>query len=290
MEFRFTHRIFNFNPVGVLSALGITPLTYPFRYQALIGEVYYIIETQVKVVAQKLNFKVREAYRKDMLDIEEYTRFPEYFSVMEQALKNPSHVGVYWDNKNVIQARFIDTRELGDIGDLQAIQQLVYPMRGSLARWKGLYIAWLERRSKKYAETVGRRLNLMKSFGMAPFWELIEFGNQQYPAYPQNGPKRTLTNFKGVYSREMSVAYSKVLGVVRQLVGMPNLMFRNFEAATVMHLNQPQFGYTWKSRMGKNVFALAGTERIVSGRFAARGFILNPAGIVLRKWSGWLPR
>ena len=280
----------NFNPIGVLLSLGITPKTYPFRYQALISEAFFIIETQVKVAAQKLNYLVRGAYRKDMLDIEEYIRFPEYLSVMEQALNNPAHIGIYWDGKNVAQARFIDTEKLGDISDLQAIQELVHPMRGSLDRWRGLYIAWLEGRSNAYAETVGRRLDLMKSFGVAPFWELIEYGNQQYSAYPTNAPKRTLSNFKNVYNREMAFAYNKVLALVRQLMTAPALVFRNFEPTTVRHLNQTKFGYSWKSRMGKNVFVLAGTERLVSNRLVARGFILNPMGIVLRKWAGWLPK
>uniref|UniRef100_A0A6M3K0G1 Uncharacterized protein n=1 Tax=viral metagenome TaxID=1070528 RepID=A0A6M3K0G1_9ZZZZ len=290
MEFRFTHRMLNFNPVGILLALGITPKTYPFRYQALVSETFYVIETQVEVTAQKLNFLIKEAYRKDMFDIEEYIRFPGYVSVMEQALNNPAHIGVYWDDKNVVQARFINTEKLGDIGDLQAIQQLVYPLRGTLDRWRGLYIAWLEGRSNRYAETVGRRLDLMRTFGIAPFWELIEYGNQQYPAYPTNGPKRTLSNFKGIYNREMTVAYQRVLGAVRQLIGAPDLLFRDFDSAMVMYLDQPQFGYTWTSRMGKNVFALAGTERLVGNRLVARGFILNPAGLVVKKWSGWLPR
>lgn len=290
MEFRFTHRVLNFNPVGVLFALGVTPKTYPFRYQALLSETFYVIETQVQVTAQKLNFLVKEAYRKDMFDIEEYVSFPGYISVMEQALNNPAHIGVYWDDKNVAQARFINTEKLGDIGDLQAIQQLVYPLRGSLDRWMGLYIAWLQGRSNKYAETVGRRLDLMKTFGIAPFWELIEYGNQQYPAYPTNGPKRTLSNFKGTYNQEMTIAYQRVIGAVRQLIGAPDLLFRGFASAMVMYLNQPQFGYTWTSRMGKNVFALAGTERLVGNRLVAKGFILDTAGSVVRKWSGWLPR
>ena len=130
----------------------------------------------------------------------------------------------------------------------------------------------------------------MRTFGVAPFWELIEYGNQQYPAYPTNGPKRTLSNFKGVYNREMTVTYQKVLGLVRQLIGAPDLIFREFQATTVSYLDQPQFGYSWKSRMGKNVFALAGTEKIIGNRLTARGFLLDPTGVVVKKWSGWLPR
>jgi len=290
MEYRFTHRIFNFNPVGVLTILGITPKAYPLRYYSLVSEVYYTIETQVRVAAQKLNFLIRGEYRKDMQDIEEYSRFPGYLSVMEQALSDPAHIGTYWDKKNVIQARFINTEKLGDVGDLQAIQQLAYPTRGSLDRWRGLYIAWVQGRSNKYAETVGQRLDLMRSFGLAPFWELIEFGNQQYSAYPTNGPKRTLSNFRGVYNREMLVAYNKVLGIVRQLRGVPDIALREFDTVTVTYLNQPQLGYAWKSRMGNNIFVLAGTERVVSNRLVAKGFILSPQGVVLRKWSGWLPR
>lgn len=290
MEFRFTHRVFNFNPVGILLALGVTPKTHPFRFQAFISEVFYVIETQVKVSALRLNYLLKGAYRKDMLDIEEYIRFPEYLSVMEQALNNPVHTGIYWDSKNVVQARFIDTSKLGDIGDLQAIQHLVYPMRGSLDKWRGLYISWLEGRSNAYAETVGRRLSLMRSFGIAPFWELIEYGNQQYSAYPTNGPKRTLSNFKNIYNREMINAYQRVISTVRQMMGVPNLVFREFDQAMVMYLDKPQFGYSWKSRLGKNVFAIAGTERLVGTRLTARGFLLSPAGLVVRRWGGWLPK
>lgn len=290
MEFRFTHRIFNFNPVGILATLGVTLYRYPFRYQALVSETLFVIETQVKVAALKLNLLVQEEYRKDMLDIEEYVRFPEYFSVMEQALSNPVHTGVYWDNKNVVQARFIDTEKLGDVGDLQAIQKLVYPLGGTLEGWVGLYIAWLKGRSSIYAETVRHRLDLMRSFGVAPFWELIEFGNQQYPAYPRNGPKRTLSDFKNTYNREMLVAYNKVLIFVRQLIEASDLVFRSFEVSTVTYLDQPQFGYSWKSRSGRNVFALAGTERVVNKRLVARGFILGSAGNVIKRWSGWLPK
>ena len=89
----------------------------------------------------------------------------------------------------------------------------------------------------------------------------------------------------------MTVAYQRVLGTVRQLIGAPDLIFRNFQSsAMVMYLNQPQFGYTWTSRMGKNVFALAGTERLIGNRLVAKGFMLDPAGLVVRRWSGWLPR
>jgi len=227
---------------------------------------------------------------RDMFDIEEYVRFPRYFKVMQLALSNPKHVGVYWDTKNIVQAKFIDTDLLGDIRDLQAIQQLAYPIRGDLNRWKGIYLAWLEGRSDAYADTVGYRLDLMESFGIAPFWELIEYGNQQYPAYPQNGPKRTLSSFRGVYHNEMMSAYRRVLASVRSLLTAPDVTFRQFETISIIAEGRSQYGYTWKSRMGRNIFAIAGTERIIGNRLVARGYILDQVGRVIKRWSGWLPR
>lgn len=288
--YRFSHRVPNFNPVGVLVSLGVTPKTYPFRYYTLIAQVYNIIELQVKVSAEKLNALVKEAFVRDMFDIEEYVRFPGYFEVMQLALSNPKHIDVYWDAKNIVQAKFVDTDLLGDVGDLQAIQQLAYPIRGDLSHWKGIYLAWLEGRDNSYADTVGYRLDLMKSFGVAPFWELIEYGNQQYLAYPQNGPKRTLSGFRGTYNGEMMSAYRRVLASVRALLTAPDVTFRQFETTSIMVEGKPQYGYSWKSRMGRNIFAIAGTERIIGNRLAARGYILGPMGGVLKKWSGWLPR
>ncbi len=289
--YKFKHRILNFNVVGVLMSLGITPKTYPLRYYALLPEVHKIIELQVRVSAEKLNHQIKVRYAKDMYDIDEYLRFPGYISVMQEALSNPVHVGSYWDSRNVIQAKFIDTDALGDIGDLQAIQYLAYPGRGSLGRWKGIYIAWREGRDNTYANTVGRRLELMRSFGVAPFWRLIEEGNQQYPAYPVNSPKRTLSDFKNTYNNEMMSAYSRVISAIRVLLGAPDVQFREFQTTMVLDdMNKPHFGYKWTSRTGKGIFAIAGTERLIGGKLVAKGFMIGPAGLILKRWGGWLPR
>jgi len=290
MEFRFRHRILNFNPVGVLLALGITPATYPFRYYGLITSAYNIIGTQVELSALKLNKLLITLLGDDMLHIGEYARFPRYITVMSNVLSRPEHVGTYWDNKNVIQAKFIDLQRVGDVGDLQAVQQLVYPLGGSLEGWRGLYVAWMSGRSDTYATTVNRRLDIMESEGIAPFIELVVDGNQQYPAYPHNGPMRTFDKINTVYNQEMLLAYASVLRLVQSLALAPDPSFRSFGTASVVYNDQTYFGFSWKSRVGKNVFALAGTEKLVGNRFVARGFILSPSGGVLNKWSGWLPR
>lgn len=289
--YKFSHRILNFNVVGVLAAIGVTPRTYPLRYYALLPEVHKIIELQVRVSAEKLNSLVKVAYNKDMHDIDEYMRFPGYMEVMQEALSNPVHIGAYWDNKNVVQAKFIDTDELGDIGDLQAIQHLAFPGSGDLGRWRGIYIAWRQGRDDTYADTVGRRLDLMRSFGVAPFWRLIEEGNQQYPAYPINGPKRTLNDFKNTYNTEMLAAYSRVINLVRTLLIAPDVNFRDFANAMIEDEGTPKFGYKWTSKSGKSVFAIAGTEKLdATGRLVARGFQLGPTGLITKRWRGWLPR
>ena len=285
MEFR--HRILNFNPVGVLLSLGVTPYTHPLIYYELVAEVYKIIEIQVGVSGVKLNVMLKEAYRKDMYDIGEYSRFPEYIDVMNYALSEPKHMGVYWDKKNNVQAKFVDVTLLGDTADLQAIQKMVHP-GGTLQGWVGVYNAWLAGTSKLYEDIIGRRLGIMLTFQMFPLWEIIEYGSGPY-AYPKNPPKRTLRHFQDVYNKEMRDAYIRCITATRLLMLQPRITFREFEATTVKAGEQRFFGYKWLSKSGRTVFVIAGTEKLVGNRLVARGFFLHRlTGGVIRKWSGFL--
>jgi hypothetical protein len=286
VEFKFKHKILTFNPVGILTTLGITPITYPIRYYILVAEALKIIETQVRLTALKLNFMLKEAYQKDMYDIAEYRRFPRYIEVMQRALSNPKHVGLYWDNKNVVQAKFVDTDLLGSLKDLQQVQKMVHP-GGTLEGWIGIYNAWLSGRSNLYAEIVNQRLDIMEAYNIAPFWELIE--RENIGGYPTNIGQHTLQSFAVIYNREMVDAYLKCLSMLRLLMLAPTT-FRAFEAATVVHQDKRYFGYKWITPTGRTMFVTGGTERLVAGRLAGRGFILSLFGNVVKRWSGWLPR
>jgi len=284
----FTHRIPTFHPVGVLAQLGVTPLSGVIYYQ-LLPEVTAIIETQAITTAERLNQYLKEAYRKDMAEIDEYSRFPAYFTVMDTALSQPRNIGFEWDSKGLIQAKFVDLDALGDIGDLQRIQKMVHP-GGTLQGWIGIYNSWLAGTSKKYEEIVGARTSIMLAETKAPFWELIENGNGP-AAYPRNGPKRTLLAFKVVYNREMKAAYLRTLSVVRALVARPSSLFAGYQATTVSYRGQLFAGHVWTSPTGTIVFAISGTTAIDRlGRLTGRGFILDVTGTVIRRWSGWLPR
>lgn len=286
---KFRHKIFGFTPVAMLATVGVTPQTHGIIYQSLLLEVTAILETQVMVTAERLNFMLKEAYRKDMFDIEEYIIFSRYIDVMILALSSPFHTAVYVDARGLIQARFVDTDLLGNLGDLQRIQRMVYPA-GSLRGWIGIYKSWLFGKSKKYEDTVNQRLDIMSSERIAPFWELIEYGNG-YAAYPQNPPKRTLTNFRSVYNREMRAAYARSLSAIRIIALRPSPIFIGYKADTVTVGGKTYFGHRWKSITGKSIFAISGTTAIDKfGHLTGKGFMLDVAGVVLRRWSGWLPR
>lgn len=284
----FTHNIIDFHPMGILNSLGITPLSGVAYYQ-LIPEVTAIIETQATTTAERLNKYLKEAYRKDMGNIGEYNRFPAYFAVMEAALSHSRNIGFEWDNKGVIQAKFVDLEALGDKGDLQRIQKTIHS-GGTLQGWIGIYNAWVAGTSKKYEEIVGARIAIMFGETKAPFWELIELGNGPH-AYPRNGPMKTLLAFKTVYRREMKAAYLRTLSIIRVLVLKPTSLLMGYAATTVNYGGQTFSGHMWTSLSGTSVFAISGKTAINNlGRLTGRGFILDAAGMVIRRWSGWLPR
>jgi len=286
---KFNHMIPTFTTVGVMAQAGITPLIHGALYYTLIPEVAAIIETQVLTTAQKLNKSLREVYRKDMYDIAEFALFPRYIQVMDLALTNPRNIGIEWDSKGVIQAKFVDTNALGDLGDLQRIQKMVHP-GGTLSGWIGIYLAWRNGLSKKYETTVNQRLDIMTSEQIAPFWEIVENGNGP-GAYPRVSPKRTLTNFKAVYRREMRATLARCVAAIRILAARPPVILKGYRADRVMYNKQTYFGHTWRSITGKSVFAISGTSGVDKmSRLTGRGFILDGVGNVLKKWSGWLPK
>ncbi len=283
----FKHSVSNFSVAGVLMAAGMNPRNPAYAY--LQSRTLIVIEEQVHLSALRLNTMLQDQYRKDMSDIEEYQALPDYITTMTLALSSPDQVGVYW-KKGVAQVKFVDTDKLGDLSDLQQIQQEAYPTRGTLAQWTNLYNAWLRGTDTRIRETLLKRISMMQSRTIAPFWQLVEFGNLEYPAYPQNGPKGTLESFKPFVSREMRRAFNESVRLVSLMVMAQGLQFPNLETTYMTAENKEVFGYKWVSQSGKNVFAMAGTEKIIGGRLSAKGFILSAEGLILRKWTGWLPR
>lgn len=284
----FKHKILTFTPSGVLAQCGMTPVTGALYY-SLFAEVSAIIESQVLVTAEKLNKILKETYQKDMSLIPEYSKFPAYFAVLKAALSHPRNTGVYWDNKGLIQAKFVDIDGLGDTNDLQRIQKAVHS-GGTLMGWIGIYNAWLAGESKKYEEIVNARLAIMRAETSAPFWEVLELGNGDY-AYPRNGPTRTLLTFKATYNREMKATYARILATVRSLAMRPSKLFVDYQFSTITYNNRMFSGHSWVARGGDTIFAISGTTTIDNlGYLRGKGFRLDAAGIVVKRWSGWLPR
>ncbi len=288
MDEIFRHRIPNFNPVGVLQVAGITPTTYPVIYFEFVNEVFIIIEYEVLFTAELLNKRIIDEYRRDMSDIAEYSRFPRYIQVMEKAISNPNNIGIFWDARNTVQAKFIDTKMLGDMKDLQAIQKMVHP-GGTLEGWRGIYISWLYGKNNKYEEIISQRLDLMEGFEMFPLWEIIEEGNDSN-ALPTHRGKHTLKNFRDTYNKEMVYCFQRCISRARTLARVPQTTYRSLEPATVRYNNQIKTGYSWVSRSGHNVFMIAGSEKMLGNTLRAEGFMLSPTGEVLKRWSGWLPK
>ncbi len=284
----FKHRIMDFNPIGLLNRMGVNSITYPFRYRFFVGEAAIIIETRVRLSAVFLNKLLQTEFEKDMYLIAEYAKFTRYMSTLKLALSNPKHVGVYWDKKNNVQARFVNTDLLGDLNDLSEIQKMVHP-GGTLAHWISIYNAWLAGRNNLYATIINKRLDIMESQSMAPFWELIDDGNDRYNAWPKHRAQHTLKSFRFVYNREMLTAYFECMRLI-ELIIFAGRGFRTLTASTVEKDNVVYPGYEWTSRSGRKIFVISGSEKLVGGKYVGKGFFLSPKGLILKRWSGWLPR
>jgi hypothetical protein len=284
----YDHHILNFNAAGVLAACGVTGASTTV-YLDLLIQANNIIYNQVIVAAQKLNYMLKDVYRRDMMEIDEYRDFPRYISVMDFALEKPGHVGVFYDTKGVVQAKCVDVKLLGDLWDLQDIQNAAYPIRGSLSGWKTLYMKWQRGESVAYETTVDKRLDMMLDVQIAPFWQLIEEGNDTLNAWPQNRKAQTLLGFSHTYDREMTIAFSKVVQLMR-IIATEQITLQQFDAAIANFNNQTYFGSSWTSKSGKSIFVINGSEKLVNGRLVAKGFFLGTNGAVLKRWSGWLPR
>ena len=284
---KYSHNIYNFSPVYILQNLGFSANSP--NYAILLERVKELMESEVLITAKELHALLETEYRHDISDIEEYTAIGKYWMVLQSSLANPGHVGVFWDG-GVIQAKFVDTNILGGLKELQEIQLEAYPhANGNLMAWKRLYDAWIAGTDNRVLLTLYRRLEIMQSIGSAPFAELIETGNDMYPAYPTHPARGTLTRFKPVYRNKMLEAYSRVYRAVEKLVA-------TFPAAkallpsTVEDGNVFRRGLQWKSKSGNIIFATAGSFKIVNGLATGSGYILNPSGKILKSWSGWLPR
>ncbi len=284
---KFSHNISLFYPEAILHYLGVSPAN-PY-YGTVYPRVVAIIETEVKATALRLNTLVKDAFHKDLLDIDEYTTLSEYWMALDLALSSPAHVGVEW-GKKLVQAKFIDTDLLGGLRELIEIQKEVYPSQGpsNLGAWASLYNRWLRGEDDRIGETLRKRLDLMVSRSIAPFAELIEDGNDMYPAYPTHPGKHTLRDFKPVYNREMGAAYHKVVRAVEALLAtMPP---PTLAPDTLSVSGSAKSGYSWTAKSGNIIFVLENTMKMSGNRFMGSGFILSKAGSIIKKWYGWLPK
>jgi len=282
---RFTHNISLFYPEAILNYYGVTP-SHPY-YTVLITRVTAIIEAEVLKTAHRLNKLLKEFYRQDLMDIDEYRILPGYWMALESSLSSPSHIGVVW-GKKVVQAKFVDTNILGGLKDLQSIQHQAYPKgTGNLGAWKSLYNRWLRGEDDSISKTLEKRIAIMLSSGSAPFAELIETGNDMYPAYPQHMGKHTLEHFKPIYRREMRTAYHKVVSLVRSLIPIANIGL-----TSVVINDKVERGYIWKSGKGNIIFISRNSIRLSKiGRVIGSGFILSQEGQILKRLSNvFLPR
>lgn len=284
---RFTHNL-PFSVPGVMAAasiFGANPM-YGYIYE----QTLIIIEEQVRLAAIRLNELLQETYVRDMSNIEEFNRSPRYIEVMRNALSEDDHIGVIWNRDGTVDAKFVDTDRLGNIPELREVQQAAYPRRGTLVQWARMYDAWASGAQNGIGETIERRIDIMLSWRIAPFWELIEIGNQHLGAYPEYGGMGTLKGFEPYYRQEMRRAYSECVRLVVLMVQTQNLTFPDLEVATIQSNQKTLVGYTWTSEAGNTVFARAGTEAIIGGRFRAELFILSKSGDIIKKiGSGWLP-
>jgi len=284
---KFTHNISLFYPEAILHYFGIAPGNP--SYIALLTKVTGIIELEVGITAVKLNMLVRQAFRKDLWDIEEYMTLPEYWTALDLALSSPKHTGVTW-NKKLVQARFIDTDALGGLRELQEIQHEVYPSgKGNVGAWASLYSQWIRGEDDSIGKTLQQRLSIMMSRGVAPFAELIETGNDMYPAYPHHIGKGTLERFKPVYRREMRATYHKVIGMVELLLPVAAITTA-LTATVIMAGGVAKSGFNWVSAKGNTIFVNENTLRLSGGRLVGSGYIISPQGQAIRSWSGWLPK
>ena len=283
---KFTHNISLFYPEAILHYFGVTPAN-PY-YKLLLTRVTNLIEIEVVRTAKILNNRVKQAFRKDLLDIDEYMMLGDYWTTLELALSSPLHIGVVWSAK-LAQAKFIDTNILGGLKELQEIQHEVYPEgSGNLGAWASLYNRWLRGEDDRIGRTLQDRLTIMISRGSAPFAELIETGNDMYPAYPTHAGKHTLRDFKPVYNREMSAAYHRVVSSTEAIIA--TIPSTNLIPAVVGIGALTKVGFTWVARSGNVVFVLGNSVKFLNNRFIGSGFFLSPSGEVIKSWHGWLPR
>ena len=287
----FNHDISLFYPEAILNYFGIQP-NNP-NYPTWVTRIRVIIEEEVLLAAKELNTLVKIEFHKDLLDIEEYTVLGGYWVALEMALSSPAQVSVEWGPK-LVQAKFIDTDLLGGLPELQEVQHEAYPEgTGNLGAWTSLYNRWLYGGTGRVwtggiGETLQTRIGIMLSRGIAPFAELIETGNEQYPAYPQHSGKHTLETFKPTYRRVMRTTYHKVISLIEPMI--VNALPETLQSTSVAIDQVKKSGFYWTSRTGKQVFLLANSVKMVNGRLVGSGFMLSSAGEILNKWYGWLPK
>jgi len=297
MKFPFTYT-FDLTPATVLAAAGIFPGQPQYLYLETFAMV--AIQQNVELVAVSLNRIVRDRFRRAMMGIWEYQNYPAYMDRLDTALSDPRHTRAEYLGGR-IQAVFIDTDILGDLQDVLAAQAYAYPKRGTLQAWTGFYMAFVEGKKgnpryqtqrRQYENTIDKRLSYMASHGnSAPFWMFIDEGNYVFRGFPRNNAMNVIDGMKLTYKRMMREAFMKAAATMRvYAAATPRYIFGAYPALEVNFEGKIYKGYSWTAKSGARFFVIEGTQKVVAGQPWGRGFILNNAGKILRKWGGWLPK
>jgi len=279
-----------FSPFLILQALKIKPF-YP-GYSLYFSQAYIIMQEVLMRTAIQLNKQLKADYVRFMSGMFEYMNFPDYMNVITEALSNPEHVKVVINRRGIWQAQFVDVKLLGGIEDLRAAQQHAWPERGTLKDWTGLYKGFLARDQTsvaKYTNTIRERLSYMRARKIAPFWGIIEDGNEK-TGFPENPPIQIIqTMMRLNYKAAMRRAFLECFGLISKLLSISIAFLARITVGDVYFRGQTYPGYYWTSNAGNLMFVRAGTEKIIGKNLFATGFRLDATGKVISRWSGWIP-
>lgn len=282
-------------PGKILASLGI--LRNDPRYSWLSQQATIIIHNQLIAAATELNVDLQDEFSMAISTIEEYIQFGEYEKVMRSCLSNPGHIGTFLAN-GVWQAQFINYNITGGIKELVDIHKEVQGSKyiggmPGIMGWKKFYQSWVDTRNPEYAKVISAKLSVMIAKNCAPFLETVNDGNQQYGISPCNGPYSVLTTFESKYSKKMKESYQICFSIIESLVTRTSIAYGMgiYNIETVVIDGKLVTGYEWISRQQNRLFVIPGSLGFDStGRPTAKGFFLDNAGNVIRKFEGWLPK
>lgn len=283
------HRNYAFTVEGVMRAafLSLPPAVarnLMVSYDAFRGQALSIIVHQVSIASERLNIMLRAKLGVAIQSTHEYGGNNMYSRVLDHALSTDAHRGLYFDNRGLVQARYINLAALGDLGDLQRVNHEAYKRVGTFQGWVGLYIAHLKGRKSPYSNMVNSKCGILYSEGIAPFWDHIEFGRESFP--PIEGTS-TIFNFKRTYFRVMRRTFISCVAMLASSFSFA-FAFTKTRVDMMIYEGKTYLGYSWTSKQGNRVFVIGNSEKIRGSVMTGRGFVTDKGGGVT-KYVGRIP-